>query len=524
MRLHDALFYHAREQPDAEFAVQGARRLSYAAARDAVCRIANALLAAGVRPGERAALLAKNCLEYPLCYYGASLAGVALVPVNYRLAPPEVAHVLADSEAALVIAGREYTATIDGIAADLPLLRRRIVLAEAPPVGWEAFAGWIAAQPATPPAVEVTPDCDLYQMYTSGTTGRPKGAVITQGAVQANLAQIKLGLDLRRGDRSLVVAPLFHAAAVFTTFSVVQIGGSLVLHEEFEPTRVLRALREERIAYAVLVAAMLLACLNTAGETPLSFPDLRLILYGASPITAETLRRAAAFFGCGFQQAYGMTEATVAVSFLSPADHTLALSERPELLLSAGRPVAGTEVRVVDAAGRPLPPGQTGEIAVRGPQLMRSYWRLAEATAEALRDGWLHTGDAGMIDQDAYLYVQDRVKDMIVSGGENIYPREVEDALMQHPAVADAAVIGVPDARWGETVKAILVRRADIEIAEEALAAEITGFCRKRLAGYKLPRSIEFRAELPRNASGKVLKRELREPYWARQARRVAGA
>ncbi len=367
MRLHDALLYHAREQPQAEFATQGARRISYGEARDAACRIANALLAAGVRPGERVALLAKNCLEYPLCYYGASLAGVALVPVNYRLAPPEVAHVLGDSEAALVIAAPEYTATIDGIAAELPELRRRVVLADAAPAGWETFAGWIGAQPAEPPAVRVTPDFDLYQMYTSGTTGRPKGAVITQGAMQANLTQIRLGLDVRRGERSLAVAPLFHAAAVFTTFIVVQAGGSLVIHEEFDPLRTLRALGEARIAYAVLVPAMLLACLNAAGDHPASFPDLRLIHYGASPIAAATLRRAIAFFGCDFQQGYGMTEATVAVSFLPPADHTLALRERPELLLSAGRPVAGTEVRIVDAAGCILPPGQTGEIVVRGP-------------------------------------------------------------------------------------------------------------------------------------------------------------
>jgi acyl-CoA synthetase (AMP-forming)/AMP-acid ligase II len=522
MRLHDALLFHARERPDAEFARQGARRLSYAEARDAACRLARALVAAGVRPGQRVALLAKNCLEYPLCYYGASLAGAALVPVNVRLAPPEIAQVLADSEAAIIIAGAEYTATIDQLAARLPALRRRVALAETTPAGWQPFAEWIAAQPAEPPEIPVTDDFDLYQLYTSGTTGRPKGAVLTQGAVTQNLAQIQIGLGLRRGERSLVVAPLFHASAVYTTFATVQAGGSLVIHEAFDPPRVLRSLREDRITFATLVAAMLLACLNTAGTEPATFPELRLILYGASPIAAETLRRALAFFGCDFVQAYGLTEATVAVSFLSPADHALALRERPELLLSAGRAVAGTEIRVVDAAGRALPPGETGEIAVRGPQLMRGYWRLPEATAETLRGGWLHTGDAGMLDAEGYLYVQDRLKDMIVSGGENIYPREVEDALMQHPAVADAAVIGVPNARWGETVKAILVCRDGVA-ADGALAEAIIAFCRERLAGYKLPRSVEFVESLPRNPSGKVLKRELREPYWAGQARRVAG-
>ncbi len=522
MRLHDALLFHAREQPHAEFARQDGHCLSYAEARDAACRLARALVAAGVRPGERVALLAKNCLEYPLCYYGASLAGVALVPVNVRLAPPEIAQVLADSEAALIIAGAEFAAIVDQLGEQVPPMRRRVAMSGAAPAGWQPFVEWIATQPADPPDVDVTDDYNLYQLYTSGTTGLPKGAVLTQGAVTQNLAQIQLGLGLRRGERSLVVAPLFHASAVYTTFATVQAGGSLVIHEAFEPLRVLRSLREDRISFATLVAAMLLACLNAAGGEPAAFPDLRLILYGASPIAAETLRRAVAFFGCDFVQAYGMTEATVAVSFLSSADHALALRDRPELLLSAGRAVAGTEIHVVDAAGQPLPPGETGEIVVRGPQLMRGYWRLPEATAEALRGGWLHTGDAGVLDAEGYLYVQDRVKDMIVSGGENIYPREVEDALMQHPAVADAAVIGVPDTRWGETVKAIVVCREGVA-ADGALAEAIVAFCRERLAGYKLPRSVEFMASLPRNPSGKVLKRELREPYWAGHSRRVAG-
>ena len=522
MRLHDALLFHAREQPQAEFARAGDRRLSYADAGAAACRLARAIVAADVRPGERVALLAQNCLEYPLCYYGASLAGATLVPLNARLAPPELARLLADCEATLVIAGQEFIASIDRAAAALPALRQRIVIgAEA--AGWQSFAAWIAAQPPEPPAVHVSDDFDLYQLYTSGTTGRPRGAVLSQGAVAQNLAQIQIGLGLQRGERSLVVAPLFHAAAVYTTFATVQAGGSLVIHEAFDPLRTLRSLREDGISFATLVASMLLACLNSACGQPASFPDLRLILYGASPIATETLRRAVAFFGCDFVQAYGMTEATVAVSFLSPADHLHALRERPELMLSAGRAVAGTEIRVVDAAGQTLPPGATGEIVVRGPQLMRGYWRLPEATAAVLRSGWLYSGDAGTLDTEGYLYVQDRVKDMIVSGGENVYPREVEDALMQHPAVADAAVIGVPDARWGETVKAILVCQDGIAV-DEALPEAIVAFCRERLAGYKLPRSVEFVTALPRNPSGKVLKRELREPYWAGQSRRVAGA
>jgi acyl-CoA synthetase (AMP-forming)/AMP-acid ligase II len=323
------------------------------------------------------------------------------------------------------------------------------------------------------------------------------------------------------GERSLVVAPLFHAAAVPSAFSPISWGGSLVLVEQFDPVEVVRLLDEERIGFAVLVPAMLQACLIAAPDVAeRGYEHLRLIYYGASPIAEATLRRAIATFRCGFMQSYGLTEATQSLAFLTPADHERALSRDSTLLLSAGRPAAETEVRIVDPNDTPLPDGAIGEVVARGPQLMRGYWHLPEATAETLRGGWLHTGDAGVMDDQGYLFIQDRVKDMIVSGGENVYPREVEDVLFQYPAIEDAAVIGVPDRRWGETVKAVVVLRDGMP----ATAEEIIAFCRSRLGGFKLPRSVDFVEALPRNAAGKVLKRELRERYWAGQERRVAGA
>jgi fatty-acyl-CoA synthase len=250
------------------------------------------------------------------------------------------------------------------------------------------------------------------------------------------------------------------------------------------------------------------------------YDHLRRIHYGASPIAEPTLRRAMEVFQCDFSQGYGMTEATAGLTVLSPADHRRALAEQPGLLLSAGRATVGTELQVVDPDGAPAPNGTIGEVVGRGPQLMKSYWNQPDATAEALRGGWLHTGDAGVIDDQGYLYIQDRVKDMIVSGGENIYPRVVEEVLFQHPAIADAAVIGVPDQRWGETVKAIVVLRQGMA----ASAEEIIDFCRGKLGGFERPRSVEFVETLPRNPSGKLLKRVLREPYWAGHGRRVAGS
>jgi acyl-CoA synthetase (AMP-forming)/AMP-acid ligase II len=518
MLLHDTFDYSAREYAHLDFAVDGARRVTYAEARALVHRIANALAARGLRPGDRVALLSKNSIEHALWYYACSKCGVVPVPLNYRLAPPEWSYILNDAGAKLVFAQDALAGALAPVLGELGSVAHRIAIgAEVP--GWEPYGGFVAGQPETAPAHRPAPDDDLYQMYTSGTTGRPKGAVLTHRAVTAQLHQISFAFGGGPEQRTLVVAPLYHAAASVTTFVTVQAGGTLFIQEDFVPAEVVRALSEERIAMATLVPAMIQFCLVAVPDVAARrYEALRLIVYGASPIAEETLRRAIEVFGCDFLQGYGMTETTAVSTYLMPADHRRALSGEPRLLLSAGRPILATELRIVDPEGRPLPNGAIGEIAVRGPQLMRGYWNLPEATAEALRDGWMHTGDAGVLDDEGYLFVQDRTKDMIVSGGENVYPREVEDVLYRHPAVAEAAVIGVPDPKWGEAVKAVVV----VKPGQAVAADELMQFCDGRLAGYKRPRSVDFVGALPRNPSGKVLKRELREKYWAGQSRRVS--
>jgi acyl-CoA synthetase (AMP-forming)/AMP-acid ligase II len=518
MRLHDFLDFHAREHPAAEFAVQDGQRLAYADARDAADRLAHALVHAGLAVGDRLAILGKNSIPYVLAYFGASKAGAVPVPLNYRLAPPELVYILNDAQAKLLVAAAEYRSVIDSIRSELKTVTRFISIGGGRAPGWDDYEGWVSGEPPTPAARTIGDGDDVYQMYTSGTTGRPKGAVVTHRAVTANLVQGNLYLAGELGERWLIVAPLYHAAAAVTAFAAVYSGGSLYIMTDFAPAEVVRALSEERIARATLVPAMIQACLvGVPDVAQRRYDSLRIITYGASPISEQTLRRAIEVFQCEFVQGYGMTETTAVLTYLPAADHVRALREKPELLLSAGRAVAGTDIRIVDEQDRPVVRGAIGQIIARGPQLMRGYWNQAEATAEALRDGWMHTGDAGVMDAEGYIYIQDRVKDMIVSGGENVYPREVEDALFQHPVVADAAVIGVPDERFGEAVKAVIVLRE----GQSATEQDIIEFCRERLGGYKRPRSVDFVPALPRNPSGKVLKRELREKYWAGHRRRV---
>ncbi len=520
MRLHDYLDYRAREHPDEEFAVQGDRRLTYREGLVEANRLANALAGAGLEVGDRISILAKNCVEFVLLYYAASKAGVVPVPLNYRLSPREWAYILNDAGAKLLIAGNDFAGAIDSVRSELTSVQRFVGIDVDGDEGWDNYYGWVAGQPETAPERRVGDEDDVYQMYTSGTTGNPKGAVLTHGALGAQLTQVTMLVKGGPGERTLLVVPVYHAAGAISVFATVYWGGCVYIQADFIPPEVVRALDEERVSTATLVPAMIQALLvmvpNVAER---QYENLRQVTYGASPIAEQTLRRAMDVFKCDFAQGYGMTETTAVLSYLFPADHQRAVREKPELLLSAGRPVVGTEVRIVDEDDKPVANGTIGEIIARGPQVMRGYWNLPDESAHALRGGWMHTGDAGTMDGDGYIYIQDRVKDMIVSGGENVYPRVVEDVLFQHAAVADAAVIGVPDAQWGETVKAIVV----LKDGANAGAEEIMEFCRSRLGGFERPRSVDFVNELPRNPSGKVLKRQLREPYWAGHARRVSG-
>jgi acyl-CoA synthetase (AMP-forming)/AMP-acid ligase II len=355
----------------------------------------------------------------------------------------------------------------------------------------------------------------VWQLYTSGTTGIPKGAMLTHRNLYAGWPAILLECpEMREGSRALVAMPMYHIGGCGWAGAALYAGATLVVVREIIPQQLLQTIVEERIESAFLVPAALLFLSQLPGIDSADFSHLRRILYGASPITPELLTRCIELFKADFTQVYGLTETTGAISALQHHEH------HGERLLSAGKPMLGTRVRVVDADGRDVKAGEVGELLISGEQIMRGYHNRPDDTAAVIRDGWFHSGDAATLDAEGYIYIRDRIKDMVVTGGENVYPIEVESVIAEHPAVADVAVIGVPDHRWGETVKAIVVLR-DGAIATEQ---DVIEFTRPRLAGFKRPTSVDFVAAIPRNPTGKILKRELREPYWQGQQRRVAGS
>jgi long-chain acyl-CoA synthetase len=479
-------------------------------------QVANALIERGVRPGDRVCVLDQNHAGFIELMFGLAKAGAVYVPVNWRLAPPEVSYVVNDSEAKLLFVGGSFCQIIEEIEDQLKTVRK-IVSFSGGSDAWESYALMIDGASEEDPQVQTAESETTWQLYTSGTTGRPKGAELTTSNLFSvfGFAPALFG-GMREGERTLVVMPLYHIGGSGYALMALIAGNTLVMMREFNPAKALDIIQEQKVNHSFLVPAALLFMLQAENSARTNSSSLRAIVYGASPIPEDLLRRAMDHFRCEFFQVYGLTETTGGVTRLRFEDHHLngPLAGR---LKSCGQPLFGVEVRVVDSEGQDVAPGVMGEIVVRGQVVMKGYWHDPEATARAIRDGWLHTGDAGYLDEDGFIYIQDRVKDMIVSGGENIYPAEVESCLFGHPAVADVAVIGVPDEKWGEAVKAVVVLKPDTAVGAE----ELIEFCKGKIANYKRPRSVDFVTALPRNPTGKVLKRELRKPYWEGKDRNV---
>jgi long-chain acyl-CoA synthetase len=479
-------------------------------------RVAQALIAEGVKPGDRVAVLDKNAPSFYEIGFGAAKCGAVNVPVNWRLAPPEIAHVVRDAEVRVLFVGPELWPQVEPIADDLGI-DRIVALGEL--AGFPSYEAWRDAHPPDDPGHSTGPDDVVVQYYTSGTTGLPKGAMLSNRNLTAGIEATSELLGIDEHAVSLVAMPLFHVSGSGWGMFGLAVGAHNVIMRDVDLGQILEYVPKYGITHAVFVPAVLQFLLVMPEAEAVDYSSLELIVYGASPISREVLQESIARFGCKFAQAYGLTETTGGVVFLLPEDHD-PNGPHPERLQAAGRAGPGVELRIVDLeTGKDRPIGQVGEVWVRAPEVMVGYWKLPEATEHAITpDGWFRSGDAGYLDADGYLYLEDRVKDMIITGGENVYPAEVENVLMSHPGVADVGVIGVPDEKWGEAVKAVVVRAPGSEATEKELIA----YARDRMAHYKVPRSVDWADALPRTPSGKILKRDLRAPYWEGRDRQVS--
>ncbi len=489
------------------------RETTYAAFDKHTSQVANGLIALGAKPQTRIGYIGKNSDAYFEVLLGTAKANTVLVGVNWRLAPPEVAYILNDAGCEIMFVGAEFMALIEKCKAECSKLQHVIAI-DGGHTSWPAYQSWRDKQKSEDPRVPINADDDAIQLYTSGTTGHPKGVQLTNGNYMAffQCAQEAKWGAFDAGDANLVAMPNFHVAGANMGLTTLAQGSKGIVMKDVAPNDIFDLIERHHIKSLFLVPAVIMMLVQNPRIKTTNLSSVKQMFYGASPIAEELLKTAQSLIkGCGFTQLYGLTETVGAGTALQPSDHVGAL------LRSCGKPYPGLDVKVFGADGNEVKVGEVGEIVIRGPTVMKGYWNNAEATAKSIKDGWFYTGDAGFTDKDGYLYIHDRVKDMIVSGGENIYPAEVENAVFGHPAVADVAVIGVPDDKWGEAVKAIVVLKPEAR----ATAEEIIAFTRTRIASYKVPKSIDFAQSLPRNPSGKILRRELREPYWAGKTRRV---
>jgi long-chain acyl-CoA synthetase len=517
--LSDVARYHARTRPRQIALSFEGRETTFSELDRHSNQVANALTAEGVRKGERISYFGKNSDHYFEILFGAAKAGLVLTPISWRLAPEEVFFILEDCGASVVFVGPEVMSqghkAMVGFKGNLKL----IALEPVAQAGIALYERWRDAASDSDVGVPVHPADVALQIYTSGTTGRPKGAMLSHNNILSGRRMAaKSGMtwyNWKPDDIGLVALPLFHIGGTTSGLVGLYHGAKIVIAREFDPLKVLDFIEREGISQLFMVPSALQFIVRQPKARVVDFSRLKLIHYGASPIPPELLHECTEVFGCGFCQQYGMTETAGTIVYLPPEDHSPVDNSR---MRAAGRAMPGVELKIVDSAGNALAPNTVGEIVTRSVANMVGYWRMEDATKATIdAQGWLRTGDAGYLDEDGYLYIHDRVKDMIISGAENIYPAEVENAIYGHPHVAEVAVIGVPDEKWGEAVKAVIVPKPGITPDP----GDIIAFTRLRIAAFKAPKSIDFVDALPRNTAGKILRRILREPYWVGRARDV---
>jgi acyl-CoA synthetase (AMP-forming)/AMP-acid ligase II len=507
----DVIAGHARERPGSVAVRFGDRVWTYAGLQHHAERVAATLLERGMAVGDRFGLLSCNSDLHPISAIAAARAGLIFVPINWRLSTAEIIHIVHDAGITRLFVEKDaaaWRAALPGLSIE--------------PAEVLLDPHWLVATRACPVAAD-SPRTTVLLVYTSGTTGVPKGVMLShQSLFATSIARMAAKLSWDHWDAddvTLVPLPLAHIGGFSMLARSLLTGGEAIIQPVFDAGQVLDAIEHQGVSKIGLVPTAMKMVIDHPRSQQVDYSRIKTMLYGAAPITLDVLRAGIAVFGCAFAQSYGMSETGATCVVLPPEDHDPAGNAR---MRAAGKALPGTQLRILGDDGRALPSGQVGEIAIHTVGIMNGYWNRPDMTAAVLSDdGWYRTGDAGYLDDDGYLFIMDRIKDMIISGAENVYPAEVENVMSLHDAVDEVAVIGVPDPRWGETVKAIVVPTADHAIAADALPDALIAWTRERLAHYKAPRSIDIVAALPRNASGKIDKPALRRPYWAGRERAV---
>lgn len=518
MNIRDYIEKAVLYYPDHVTLVHKETRMTTRQVAERIYRVANALLDLGLEKGDRVGVLLHNCHQCVECFFGIQCAGLVLVPLNARNSAPEHFYILQHSGARALLMGAEFAGDIDSIRPRLQDLQFVVQVTGSAAKNCHDYEKLLAAASCDQPRVEIGENDMASLRYTSGTTGRPKGVIHNQGAFMTMVFNILTsGFTIEEGDSIALMGPVTHASGSMILPHILS-GARVHILTRFDPEELLCLVEKERITTLYLVPTMIVMLLNHPDIGKYDLGSLKTIRYGASPISPDILQRAIEIFGNVFVQGYGLTEGSMPVTILTKKDHVLDGSEKSRRrLLSVGRETLAAKVGIMDEDGNLLPPGQIGEIVIRSKQTMEGYWKNPEATDQAFRHGWMHTRDMGYRDEEGYVYLVDRKEDMIISGGFNVYPKEVEDVLYKHPAVLEAAVFGVPDQLWGEAVKAVVSLRK----GASATAEEIIEFCRRHLAGYKKPKTVDFTDEIPKTAVGKINRRVLKEPYWQDKIRRV---
>jgi acyl-CoA synthetase (AMP-forming)/AMP-acid ligase II len=519
MNIGNLLTKTARTFPERLAIVDGDYELTYQQANQRVNKLANALKELGIKKGSNVAILLHNCPEFLETLFASFKAGLGTVPINFRLHPKECSFIIDNSEAVAVVFGEDFRDSLYTLKNEMPRLQHYICIKE-PLDGMISYEDLIQGLSSGFVDIDVERDDLAWLFYTSGTTGNPKGAMLTHHNLLAMTMSFFADMSfLGPEDVILHAAPLSHGSGLYSLPNIAKGAANVILRSKsFDPKIVFETIQRRKVTNMFMAPAMIKRLITSPEIDSYDLSSLKCIHYGGAPIYVEDLKAAVKKLGQVFVQLFGQGESPMTISYLRKEEHLLKGTEdQMKRLTSAGIPRTNMEVKIFDENDHELPSGEMGEIVVRGEVIMKGYWKNPKATTETLRGGWLHTGDLGIMDEKGYVYILDRAKDMIISGGENIYSREIEDVILLHPAVHEVAVIGVPDETWGESVKAFVSLKKESKATEE----EIVNFCKKYLASYKKPKSVEFIDEIPKNNYGKVIKRALREKYWLEETRRV---